>query len=239
MTKGNVLLIGASGDIGSAIARELDEAGYSLILHYNVNEEGMNRLRSQLGKETILLELRADLRTEEHVHMLLSRMAFPVDHIVFASGAADYGLFQDVTYERMNEMMNLHVLAPWMITKHLLPEMIQKRTGNIVFITSVWGDIGASYEVLYSSVKGAQNSFVKALAKEVGPSGLRVNAVSPGFIETKMNGHLEAADREQLFAEIPLGRPGTPEDVANAVGFLLGKKASYIHGEILNVDGGW
>jgi len=239
MTKGNVLIIGASGDIGSAIAKELEEAGFSLLLHYNTNAGSMTRLRAQLGEETILLELKADLQLEENVHTLLNKIDFPVDHIVFASGAADYGLFQDVSYRRMNEMMNLHVLAPWMITKSLLPAMIKKRTGNIIFITSIWGNIGASYEVLYSSVKGAQNSFVKALAKEVGPSGVRVNAVSPGFIETKMNNHLQADDRELLFSEIPLGKPGRPQDVANAVGFLLNEKSSYIHGEILNVDGGW
>lgn len=239
MTKGNILLIGASGDIGAAIACELDAAGYSLMLHYNQNAERMTELRRRLNPESILLELKADLRVEENVQALLAQLVFPVHHIVFASGAADYGLFQDVTYERMEEMLNLHVKSPWMITRHLLPSMVHNHTGNIIFITSIWGSTGASNEVIYSSVKGAQNSFVKALSREVGPSGIRVNAVSPGYIYTKMNAHLSDMESSLLAEEIPLGRPGKAEDVANAVAFLLDEKSSYIHGEILNVDGGW
>lgn len=237
--KGNVLLIGASGDIGSAIARQLEAAGFGLLLHYNENVERMDELRKTLSPESILLELKADLRDEDNVHALLAQLVFPVHHVVFASGAADYGLFQDVTYERMEEMLNIHVKSPWMITKHLLPAMLTRHAGNILFITSIWGDVGASNEVIYSSVKGAQNSFVRALAREVGPAGVRVNAVSPGYIRTKMNAQLEEEDSNLLEAEIPLGKAGSPLDVANAIAFLLDEKSFYIHGEIMNVDGGW
>ncbi|WLV25819.1 SDR family oxidoreductase [Aciduricibacillus chroicocephali] len=237
--KGNVLLVGASGDIGAAIARQLEAAGFGLLLHYNQNAKRMDELREKLRPESILLELKADLRDEENVHALLEQLVFPVHHVVFASGAADYGLFQDVTYEKMDEMLNLHVKSPWVITKNLLPSMLSNQSGNIVFITSIWGAVGASNEVIYSSVKGAQNSFVKALAREVGPSGVRVNAVSPGYIRTKMNAQLSEDDSNLLEAEIPLGRAGNPLDVANAVAFLLNEKSSYIHGEIMNVDGGW
>ncbi len=237
--RGNVLIIGASGDIGVAIARELANAGYGLLLHYHQNRETLEAVQASIGAESILLMLQADLRYAENIQAFLKQIVFPVDAIVFAGGTADYGLFQDVSEATMDEMLGLHLKAPWLITQKLLPEMIKNRSGKIVFITSIWGDIGASNEVIYSAVKGAQNSFVKALAKEVAPSGITVNAISPGFIDTKMNAHLLPEERASIIAEIPSNRAGTPQDVANAVGFLLDEKSSYIQGEILQINGGW
>src|SRR5699024_4133453 len=143
------------------------------------------------------------------------------------------------TEEMMDYMLSLHVKAPWKITQHFLQPMIRKQYGKIIFITSIWGEVGASNEVVYSSVKGAQNSFVKALAKEVGPSGVLVNGISPGFINTKMNRHLTEEDISNIVSEIPLNRIGLPKDVANAVSFLMSEKASYIQGDIIKVTGGW
>lgn len=237
--RGNVLIIGASGDIGVAIAKELANAGYGLLLHYHQNKETLEAVSASIGAESILLMLQADLRYAENIEVFLKQLVFPVDAIVFAGGTADYGLFQDVSEATMDEMLGLHLKAPWLITQKLLPEMIKNKSGKIVFITSIWGDIGASNEVIYSAVKGAQNSFVKALAKEVAPSGITVNAISPGFIDTKMNAHLLPEERASIIAEIPSNRAGTPQDVANAVGFLLDEKSSYIQGEILQINGGW
>lgn len=237
--RGNVLIIGASGDIGVAIAKELANAGYGLLLHYHQNKETLEAVSASIGAESILLMLQADLRYAENIEVFLKQLFFPVDAIVFAGGTADYGLFQDVSEATMDEMLGLHLKAPWLITQKLLPEMIKNKSGKIVFITSIWGDIGASNEVIYSAVKGAQNSFVKALAKEVAPSGITVNAISPGFIDTKMNAHLLPEERASIIAEIPSNRAGTPQDIANAVGFLLDEKSSYIQGEILQINGGW
>lgn len=237
--RGNVLIIGASGDIGVAIAKELANAGYGLLLHYHQNKETLEAVSASIGVESILLMLQADLRYAENIEVFLKQLVFPVDAIVFAGGTADYGLFQDVSEATMDEMLGLHLKAPWLITQKLLPEMIKNKSGKIVFITSIWGDIGASNEVIYSAVKGAQNSFVKALAKEVAPSGITVNAISPGFIDTKMNAHLLPEERASIIAEIPSNRAGTPQDIANAVGFLLDEKSSYIQGEILQINGGW
>lgn len=235
----NVLIIGASGDIGMAIAERLANEGHHLILHYHQNKDSMHALRSRLEKESILSVLQADLRHQAGIEKLLQELVFPIDYIIFASGSAHFGLFQDTPEAVMNDMLSLHVKAPWLITRKTLPEMIQRRFGKIIFITSIWGDRGASYEVVYSSVKGAQNSFVKALAKEVAPSGIAVNAISPGYIETKMNAHLLEADKEALIAEIPMNRGGLPMEIAHAVQFLLDDQSSYIQGEILNVDGAW
>lgn len=235
----NVLIIGASGDIGMAVAERLANDGHHLLLHYHQNKSSMNALSDLLGKESILSILQADLRHPSGTNKLLQQLVFPIDYIIFASGNAHLGLFQDTAESIMDDMLSLHVKAPWMITKQLLPEMIQRRSGKIIFITSIWGERGASYEVVYSSVKGAQNSFVKSLAKEVAASGISVNAISPGYIETKMNGHLQEQDKAALIAEIPANRAGLPVDIAHAVQFLLDNQSTYIQGEILHVDGAW
>src|SRR5699024_2740788 len=141
--------------------------------------------------------------------------------------------------EKIDEMLTIHVKAPMMITKHLLPEMIRNKSGRIIFITSIWGEVGASNEVVYSALKGAQNTFVKALAKEVGASGITVNAVSPGYIDTKMNGHLLAEEKDSILAEIPVHRAGTSKEVAHTISFLMHEQAGYINGEIIGMNGGW
>lgn len=235
----NALIIGASGDIGIAIAKQLASDGYQLILHYNQNEKPIEQLKKRLNNECILMEIQADLSLTAEVEKLLDQLVYSVDVLIFASGTAHHGLFQDVTVDDMNNMLALHVKAPLLITKQLLLPMIKKQAGKIVFITSIWGIVGASHEVIYSTVKGAQNSFVKSLAKEVAPSGISVNAVSPGFIDTKMNHHLLEAERQAVISDIPMNRSGTPNDVAHIVQFLLNEKSSYIQGEIIQVTGGW
>lgn len=234
----NVLIIGASGDIGKHIAITLGKAGHQLILHYNQNNAAIEEVKSHLPDDTILSVVQGDLRTTKHIELFIKQIVFTVDAIVFASGNAHYGLFQDTPEEVMDTLIQLHIKAPLMITQALLPEMIKRRCGHIIMITSVWGEVGASYEVAYSSVKGAQISFIKALAKEVGSSCILVNGVSPGWIDTKMN-ELSKEEREQLKMEVPLQRPGSPNDVSELVQFLLSDKAQYIHGQIIRVDGGW
>lgn len=237
--KNNVLILGASGDIGSAISKQLSEDGYSLILHYHSNKSSINNLMNELPNEVVLQTVQADLRNNEEVHRLCSLIHYPIDAIIYVSGTAHFGLFQDVSELEMDEMLSLHVKSPWVVIQHFLPKMIRNKQGKILFITSIWGDVGASNEVIYSSVKGAQNSFVRALAKEVGPSGISVNAVSPGFIDTKMNQHLLSEEKEDLIAHIPLNRAGLTSDVAHTVGFLMDDRSNYIQGEIVNITGGW
>lgn len=235
----NILIIGASGDIGGVITRNLAEVGNQLILHFHQNKQSMQAIVDDLQKEQVLQVIQADLTQEEGIEKLCRTVNYHVDVIVFVSGMQQIGLFQDTTDETMTEMLNLNVKAPWKITKHFLPEMLQLQAGHIIFITSIWGEVGASHEVVYSSVKGAQNSFVKALAKEVGPSGIRVNAISPGLIDTKMNQQLLDEEKALIITEIPLQRIGLASDVANAVDFLMDDKSNYIHGEIIRISGGW
>ncbi|AXI09143.1 SDR family oxidoreductase [Oceanobacillus sp. 143] len=235
----NVLVIGASGEIGISIAKRLAEDGHQLILHYNQNEERISELRKQLNNNSILTAIQADLSNELEIEKFLSKLVFSVDMIVFASGRAQYGVFHETSKMIMDEMLTLHVKAPWLITKALLPSMLHKKYGKIILISSIWGEVGASYEVIYSTVKGAQNSFVKALAKEVAPSGISVNGISPGFIETKMNHHLSEEEKEILISDIPMNRAGKPDEISHVVSFLLDDRSSYIQGEIIRVTGAW
>lgn len=231
------LITGASGDIGTAIACQLAEKGHQLVLHYHKNQQAMENLIQILPDEYICKVIQANLSTDRGIGQLIKELPSSVDSFIHTSGATYYGLFQYMTDEDMDDMLHIHVKAPWKITKQLLPAMIQKKSGNIILITSIWGEIGASCEVAYSSVKGAQQSFIRALAKEVGPSGISVNGVSPGFIDTKMNDIFSSEEKQAFISEIPLGRAGTPRDIANTVDFLLQHQTSYIQGEIIRVNG--
>ena len=235
----NVLVIGASGDIGLAIAKQLANDGWNLLLHFNKHNDGFTDLRKNVGEACILTEIKADLSQVDGIKFLIGQLVFPVDAVIIASGKAHHSLFQDVAGDEMDDMLTLHVKAPWMIVNHILPPMIQQKKGSIIFITSIWGDIGASNEVIYSSVKGAQNSFVKALAKEVAMSGVSVNAVSPGFIDTKMNRHLSLEEKQEIIDQIPIDRAGRPEEIAHTVSFLMDEKSDYIQGEIIHINGAW
>lgn len=237
--KKNVLIVGASGDIGKAIAQELVSSDYQLLLHYYQGETEIKRLLKQLPEESVLAVYQADLNDEASLQTMLNQIVFPVHAVVFVSGISQIGLFQDISTQSMDTMLNIHVKAPWLITRHFLSPMIKNRFGKFIFITSIWGEVGASNEVIYSSVKGAQNSFIKALSKEVGPSCISVNGVSPGFIKTKMNAHLDLEEESEIISSIPLNRIGLPKDVANAVVFLMSEASSYIQGEIIRVSGGW
>lgn len=233
------LVIGASGEIGKGISENLLREGHLLHLHYHSNVDSINELIKGPYSRQIVNSYQADLRSLQGLQAFLDVIPRDIDHIVFASGNAAYGLFQDMDDISMEQLIHLHVTAPWKITKYILPNMVRKKRGHILFITSIWGEVGASCEVAYSAVKGSQNSFIKALAKEVAPSGIYVNGVSPGLIATKMNAHLTKEDYRAIEDDIPMQRSGRADEVANVVSFLLSDKASYINGEIIRVNGAW
>ena len=232
------LITGASSAIGQSIARELAQGGYGLFLHYYRRRAPIEALQAELtGVHTVLVE--ADLSMPGGVDQLLSRLDRPIDAIIYNSGATYYGLLTDMNDELIERMVRLHVTSPAQLVKKLLPPMISKKRGQIVFISSIWGLCGASCEAVYSMTKGGQNAFAKALAKELAPSGIRVNAVAPGAIATDMLRPFSEEELAALADEIPAGRLGTPEEVAKTVAFLLSDAASYITGQIISVNGGW
>ena len=234
----SALITGASGGIGRSIATQLAKEGFNLYLHYYKNKESVDELINGLPNANIHA-ICADLSQSDGVEILLSQLHEPVDVLVHNSGNSYFGLVTDMCDEMVQKMVQLHVTSPFLLTKRLLPHMISNKKGNIVVISSIWGLAGASCEVLYSMVKGGQNTFVKALAKELAPSGIRVNAVAPGAIDTNMLRLFSDEEMEMLREEIPMGRIGKPEEVAKAVSFLISEQASYITGQILSVNGGW
>jgi 3-oxoacyl-[acyl-carrier protein] reductase len=233
------LITGASGGIGQAIALQLAKDGYSLYLHYNENEQAVRELLEQLSLfKGEFIPVRADLSSYDGYKQLTENI-FSIDAIIHNSGASHYGLFVDSDRETIDKMMMLHVTSPMLVTRDLLPRMIRNQHGNILFITSIWGQTGAACEVIYSTVKGAQISFVKSLSKELAFNGIRVNGIAPGAVNTSMLSHFSEEEMNMVKAEIPMGRLANPEEIANSVSFLLSERASYITGQILGVNGGW
>ncbi len=232
------LVTGASGGIGKAIARRLADSGYGLYLHYHRNESEIQSLVDQIENVPVYA-IRADFTEKHAVTQLLAEIHHEIDTIIHNSANTYFGLMTDMRDEEVFDMVQLQVTSPFLLTKYLIPNMIKKRQGNIIVISSIWGFTGASCEVLYSMVKGGLNTFVKALAKEVAPSGVRVNGVAPGAIETKMNSRLSEEELRALEQDIPMGRLGKPSEVADLVEFLISDRAAYINGEIISINGAW
>lgn len=233
------LITGASGGIGQAVACKLAADGYHLYLHYNQNADSIQELLKKLepfGGEYIPIQ--ADL-SHPTGYKTISSQIFTLDAMIHCSGNSHYGLLMDLKLEEAEALMNVHVINPMMLTKDLLPKFFQKGSGNIIMITSIWGQTGASCEVAYSAAKGAQIAFVKALSKEVALNGIRVNAIAPGAVATPMMEEFDEEEIVQLCQEIPMGRLGLPEEIAGTVSFLLSNNASYMTGQILSVNGGW
>jgi 3-oxoacyl-[acyl-carrier protein] reductase len=234
-----VLITGASGGIGQAIAKQLAKEGYHLYLHYHQNQSGLKDLLGQINQyQGDYVPIQADLSNPEDYQRLVSNI-FSLDGIIHNSGQSHQGLLTDLDDEVADQLLKVHVQAPLIITKLLLPKLISKRSGNIIVISSIWGQAGGSFEVAYSTVKGAQIAFVKALSKEVALNGIRVNAIAPGAIETVMNQHLTPEEIDYLNEDIPMGRLGKPDEIAHGVSFLLSEKATYITGQVLGINGGW
>lgn len=233
------LITGASGGIGQAVACNLAAKGYHLYLHYHKNEQAIKDLMDKLqpfGGEYIPIQ--ADLG-DVNGYKTVCAQIFSLDAIIHCGGHSHYGLLMDLIQEDAEALLNVHVLNPLMMTKELLPKLLNKGTGNIIVITSIWGQTGAACEVVYSTAKGAQIAFVKALSKEVALNGIRVNAIAPGAVETKMMEGFSTEELERISFEIPMGRLGQPEEIARSVAFLLSDESSYITGQVLSINGGW
>lgn len=234
-----VLITGASGGIGRAIALKLAAEGYSLYLHYHQNEVAIQELLTRLKEfPGEFIPIQANLAEPDGYKQVTANI-FTIDAIIHNSGTSHYGLLVDLDEDDLDQLMTLHLRAPMLLTKELLPKMLTKRAGNIIVVSSIWGQTGAACEVAYSTVKGGQIAFVKALSKEVALNGIRVNAVAPGAIQTEMLQHFNEDELEMIKADIPVGRLGTPENVSEAISFLLSEKAAYITGQTLSINGGW
>lgn len=236
------LITGASRGIGRACARLFAENGYTVLINYHRSEQAAQELlRELLDKGCDARLLRADVSDSAQVDALCAQAlsAFRhVDVLINNAAIAQQALLTDLSDQDWRRMMAVNLDAAFYCCRALLPGMISRRCGSILNVSSMWGQVGASCEVSYSAAKAGLIGFTKALAKEVAPSGVRVNCLCPGVIDTDMNAALSEETRRELAEETPLGRLGTPEEVARAALFLCGESASFITGQVLGVNGG-
>lgn len=241
--RGKVALVtGASRGIGKAIALELSREGASIIINYSKDDSGAELTLAEIiasgGYGKLLKGNISSFETAKKIVDESIKSFGKIDILVNNAGVSQIGLFMDASEEDMNVIMGTNLLGAMYLSKHALPHMIRNGSGNIINISSMWGEVGASCEVLYSASKGGLNLFTKALAKEVAPSGIRVNAIAPGVIETEMNAFLEGEDRLALEEEIPMGRFGDTKEIGKAVVFLCNDSCKYLTGQIIRIDGG-
>ena len=236
------LITGASGGIGAAAAREFARRGWGVAIHYHHGAEKAAVLAEELSKTgTPVMTVQADVADRGQVERMVDNVLdkfCQLDILVCNAGLSHIGLLSDIDEEEWRRLFAVNVDGVYHCCRAAMPHFIHRKAGSIVTVASMWGQVGASCEVAYSAAKGAVIAFTKALAKELGPSGIRVNCVSPGTIDTEMNRHLTAEDLAALAEETPLERIGTPEEVARAIAFLAGDEASFFTGQVLAPNGG-
>ena len=237
------LVTGASGGIGAACARALCQKGYTVLAHGNRSAEALLALVDALNAEGYDAHaVTCDLSSADACRAMCAKILslyHRVDALALCAGVSHTGLFTDMTDEEWHTVMDVNVSGAFYLIRALAPGMVSRRSGSIVTISSMWGRVGASCEVAYSASKAALIGMTRALAKELGPSGVRVNCIAPGVIDTKMMDEHSEETKAALAEETPLGRLGTPMDVARACCFLLGDEADFITGQVLGVDGGY
>lgn len=240
--KGVVLVTGASGGIGGAIALQLARDGYAVAVHCHQNREKAQAVCDAILAMGGCAQVYAcDIADAEAVADMVKAIEASIGEItalVNNAGIAGQKLFTDLSVDEWRRMMAVHVDGAFYTSRAVLPAMIRAHQGAIVNISSMWGQTGGSCEVHYSTAKAALIGLTKALAKEVGPAGVRVNCVAPGVIRTEMLADFSEETLDELAQEAPLCRLGTPEDVAAAVSFLLSDDAGFITGQVLAPNGG-
>ena len=237
----NVLITGASKGIGRAVAIEFAKNKYNIIGCAKSDFDGLEETKHFVINEGVdCYTSLCDVTKEETVRDFIfysTKKLGQIDILINNAGIAYIGLLQDMSITDWHNILDINLTSAFLMSKYIIPGMLKTQSGHIINISSVWGNSGASTEVAYSASKGGLNSFTKALAKELAPSNILVNAISPGFIDTDMNKVFEKDELDTIFEEIPLGRAGQPSEVANLVYKIA--TSNYITGQIITVDGGW
>lgn len=237
------LVTGASRGIGKSIALELSKAGASVVINYSKDQSGAESTCSTIRGEGGYAEVyKADVADYEEVSEMIDYIANrfgKIDILINNAGISKIGLFIDSSAEDFSSIINTNLMGVINCSHCAVKKMLQKKSGVIINISSIWGNVGASCEVLYSASKGGINSFTKALSKEAAPSGIRVNAIAPGVIDTEMNKWLTGEERKEIEDEIPIMRFGTGSEVGSLAAFLCSEEAGYITGQVITVDGGF
>lgn len=238
-----VLVTGASGGIGKAICLEFARGGYNVALCYNNGENEAKILEKEiLNFNKNVMSVKCDLTDAlqiKNMIKLVNEKFGGVDVLVNNAGVSSIKMLCDVSEKEWDNTFDVNVKSAYLCINEVSPYMVHNKWGRIINISSVWAHMGSACEAHYCASKSALLGLTKALSKELALSGITVNCVSPGLIDTKMNAHLTDDEMSDVLNEIPMGRIGKPEDVANAVMFLASEKSSYITGQTICVDGGW
>ena len=232
-----VLVTGASRGIGKAIAQSLAKNENKVIANYNKSEEQAKLLEKEFNNIEIY---RADVSKREEVHNMIQDIIGKygrIDVLINNAGISQEKMFSDVTDEDWNNMINTNLYSVFCTIQEVLPYMIAQKNGSIINISSIWGIVGASCESIYSVSKAGIDAITKSLAKELGPSGIRVNSIAPGIIDTDMNKNLSQQEIEDIKNEIPLEKIGRTADIARCVEWLINDE--YTTGQIISINGGW
>ncbi|WP_058303996.1 elongation factor P 5-aminopentanone reductase [Gorillibacterium timonense] len=239
-----VLITGASRGIGAAIAERFASARLPLILHYLNSHEAANEVARrcmELGSR--VLTVSCDIRSREQIQQMKEKIAShgfsSPDILVNNAGVSHYGLLSDLTDEEWDRVMEINLKGAFLTTQLFMNEMVRNKYGRIINVSSIWGMAGASCEVAYSTSKGGLNAFTKALAKELAPSGVTVNAVAPGPVDTEMMKGFSTEEKQAIEQEIPAGRFARPDEIASLVYYLSLPESGYITGQIVSANGGW
>ncbi|MDD6825633.1 MAG: 3-oxoacyl-ACP reductase FabG [Oscillospiraceae bacterium] len=232
-----VLITGASRGIGAAAAKLFAANGYTVIINYLNSAEKALELAEETGGYAIKADVSDIVQTENMINEIIEKFG-KIDVLVNNAGISVTGVFDMVPPGDVKKLFDINVFGTLNCTRSVLPHMIRRKYGKIINVASMWGETGASCEVHYSASKAAVIGFTKALAKETGPSGINVNCVSPGLIMTDMNSCYSADELDGIIEEIPLGRSGSPFDVAETILFLASEKSSFITGQTIGVNGG-
>lgn len=228
-----VLITGGSRGIGAQCVRDFKKLGYNVSFIYNNSKEKAEAL----SEETGACAIKCDISKADEVNNVLSQLG-DIDILVNNAGISEIKMFQDITEADWDRMFDINIKGMFLVTKAVVNGMIRKKQGRIINISSMWGEVGASCEVHYSASKAAVIGFTKALAKELAPSGITVNCVSPGVIMTEMNSHLSDEDIAELCEETPVGRTGNTDEVSKAVLYFADEKSGFVTGTVLPVNGG-
>ena len=234
----NVLITGGTRGIGAACAELFMKKGYTVYSTYNKDEKSAEEISKKIGCKIFKMDITNRKAVRETIAKIISD-AGKIDVLINNAGIAQQKLFIDIEDNEWDNMIETNLTGVYNVTKEVLKNMISNNSGAIVNVSSIWGECGASCEVHYSTAKAGVIGFTKALAKEMALSGIRVNCVTPGMIETQMNLAFSKEDIEEISNDIPMGRCGTPMECAELIYFLSSDKASYITGQIIGINGGW
>lgn len=241
MEKKIIIITGASRGIGREIAKTLAREGYTIIANYNKSEKEAQKLKKELQEENKEIDIyKANIANEEETQEMIKyviKKYKKIDVLINNAGIDKIQLVTEVTKKDWDEIINTNLYGTFYISQQAAKNMIQNKQGKIINISSIWGQIGASMEVVYSISKAGVDGLTKALAKELGPSGIQVNSIAPGFIKTEMNSNFNEQEINEIKDEIPLQKLGECTDIARCVKWLI--EDNYVTGQVIAINGGW